>query len=263
MELTNEQRRRLYKPALSHEHGHMCVYLKVLDRVWELISASPISGQMSFKDMTDNLTEYTVKEMGEGDKSMYHKGEYDEEDDHWTKRGVTGDGTVLKIAFTCSHQDIIIPVANSLRILGMPLGKKVFLTGEAADPVVSDGPNSYAFRLVHGRGWNGGQRKTLDTIQEVIVRPLYTKKHYKVVYDPASLSWEGKYLTPLTEVFRLIDENVEVFADPFEIRNTSRTKGRANEVKTIRPGLRQQVVKMTGRKRKLAGETTIVDEVTQ
>ena len=239
------EQRKIYKPDfLRHSKHHTAIGVKVLDQVWELISCSMVSGQMSFKNITERLNKDNVSQFG---------GRFD--GTRWKDMGVTTDGRVHDMKATKSHAEYVETAVNSLRILGLKLRKDAFLTVEERLPVVSDGPNSYEV-AIHTEPRGAGYMTS-----KVSFRPMETKKHYKLIHDPVRSSWSGDLLTTLEKVFELVDENVEVFADPFEIRNTSRNKDYANEVKTIRPGLRQQVRKMTGRQKRYATVINVVDEV--
>lgn len=242
-----EDRKKIYTAGIFYDHGHSQLVLMVLDQFWSMMSASMVSGQMSFKNITEDMSSWDKDRFKENSKL----------EEGWEKKGVTTDGRVYDIKKKYSHEELVNPVRNCLGMLDFPLGKDAFLTAEERLPVVSDGPNNYEVGVVTNRQDDSG-------VVRVMFRPLIeASKHYKLVYDPVSLSYEGDLLTPLTEIFKLVDENVTVFADPFEIRNTARKQGNHNEVKTIRPGLRQKVRKIIVGKRKLASEVNLVDEVTK
>lgn len=233
---------KIYVPRVAKFWGHRSLMFKILDQIWCLTSCSQVSGQMSFKNVTERVADFYINSWDSTGKGL----------DECKNSGVTMDGRVRDVVRTMSQQDMVAPLVNALPFLGMKLDANAFVTSDSRYPVVSDGINSFEVGVFNDY-YN-------TTISRVEIKPMKIKKHYKSIYDPCHLDYEGSLLAPMQKVIDLIDENVEVFADPFSTRNTGRR--RPNEVKTIRPGLRQQMRKITGRRRKAVNAITIVDEVT-
>jgi hypothetical protein len=233
-----EHKGKIYKIG-TFRWGHTEVTaLKVVDQIWHVISCSPISGQMSLKNITARMKDDVVKNW---ERTVGQPG---------PDFGLTSDGMTVHINKRISQEILVKAVSDCIPFLGHRLRGKPFVTVEARLPVISDGPHNVEVELKHN---DQGKLTQFD------MRELSGKKYYKVILDPIPLDWAGNIVTPMEKVLALIDDNVTVLADPFSTRNTSRRSNKGNEVKTIRPGLREKVRKTEVTRKKLADKVISVD----
>jgi hypothetical protein len=193
---------------------------------------------MSFKNLTEHCHVGNFCPNGQ-----------DELPNDWESRGLTHDGFVTMIAKTEPQAKLVASMIESLPLLGLELKPTAFMTVSTKQAVISDGEHSYEIE----------RRCTeISPLYHLSIKPMPKGAYYKCIYDPCSFSRTGLPLTPIARVFELVNKNMDVFADPFSTRNTGRRY--ANEVKTIRPGLRQQVRKRHAKR--MAKQIVSVDEVT-
>lgn len=188
------------------------VIVEVMGEQWGLVTCSPISGQMSFRKLEDNVTL---------DLNQFNK--FVEQGNC----GIEADGYITDRDQQISQTDLVDKVRRTCELLNYPLGKQAFVSADGGWPVVSDGKHSYQLR------WPNPKNYTTWQLQFVV---LDSNKRYQVVQDPLWLDEQGNLITPFNLIVGWIGDQFEVFADPLAARNTARKESNKNETKTLQPG---------------------------
>ncbi len=210
----------LYKAMVINNYcNHSHLVLDVMKRLWMATSCSPVSGQMSFRDVTTEIRHYPLNTFKDWSADL-----------DW---GLTNNGWIRKMGRTISQKDFIAKGVRLAKIIGRFELKNPFVAVDASLPFVTDGKHGVKFSWPE----TGGYRT------EIGVFPMDSTKCYRVLEDPCILDKDGMLLTPLSKVRGWIDDNFEQFADPFAVKQ--RGTKRKVEAVTISPGKRSQARKRT------------------
>lgn len=209
----------LYKVGCHNYHSHNHIVLDVMKRYWMLTSCSQVSGQMSFRDMTNRFGDVDTDRA----KNIIDNGSW----------GITSTGFLHEGVRTLSQKDFIEKGVQAIKLLKLRELKSPFIAVENAMPFITDGKTGISIHWPVGRHYRS----------DIVIFPMESTKCYKVIEDPCVLDDNGALLTPLAKVLARIEENFEQFADPFAVKQRG-TKNRVEAV-TISPGKRNQARKRT------------------